>query len=220
MHAPRGRHAILVAILASVTSACLLAVSTDGLSDGPPQGPESGGDAAIPDVGREPDRAIDAGPGDAARDAKTFPPEASVWSVNGHGYAVYIEPAGISWTEAFARAQKAGGHLVTLGSAEESAFVTSVYTPQLDAALVGGAVGLWMGGSQPKPDPSLEPDRGWEWIDGTPWTFTAWRTDQPDNSGGAEHYLDVYRLDGKIGWNDDAVNGTVKPLISYIVEYE
>ncbi len=221
MQTPRARYAVLVASLGGAASACLLAVSTDGLAEG---AAEEGGsrwsDATISDASRADDPRDEVEAGDAARDARTFPPEASVWSENGHGYAIYIEPAALTWSEARARAESVGGHLVTLGSAEESAFVSSVFTPRLDAALSGNGVGLWMGGWQALPDASIEPGGGWQWIDGTPWTFTAWRAEQPDDADGAEHYLDIYRLKGIVGWNDDKIGGNSEPLRSYIVEFE
>ncbi len=50
--------------------------------------------------------------------------------------------------------------------------------------------------------------------------FTAWQVDQPDNTSGAERYLNLYRPGAAVGWNDDLLNGNAAPIISYVIELD
>lgn len=221
MPIPRAYRAIGVVVLGGGMTACALAVSTDGLSNGaidadgsPPNAAEGGADAVADDRPFVPD--VDDG------DARTLPAGAVVWPVNGHAYALYIEPQGIAWTEARTRAQLAGGHLATLGSAAESAFVIDVVvSPKRNDVVAADGVGPWLGGWQPDPANATEPDGGWAWIDGTPWQYTGWQGGQPDNSGGVEQFLNLYGPGGvPLAWNDDSVGGSGAPIVGYVVELE
>lgn len=213
---------LFVAGLAMPISACLVAVSTSGLSGGP--GDDAAADATT-DVAAEPSDASDASDareGDAAEagDARTLPPNAKTFPDNGHVYAVVHVPSGLTWHEARARAVEAGGHLATLGTAEENAFVITLADQAFADAFNTAGVGPWLGAYQPNPNGPNEPLGGWEWIDGTPFVFMDWRPTQPDNSSGAEHYLDLYRTGGVTGWNDDKLGGNGSPVISYVIEIE
>jgi hypothetical protein len=211
----RATRAILFSLVATGMSACVLAVSTNGLSgpDVDPAQPTT--DSSAADAASE----SDAGQSDGdAGDAKTFPPGASVWPVNGHAYALVIDTFGVAWPQARVRAEQAGGHLATIGSADENAFVVALIEPHRGDAFVGGGVGAWLGGWQPDPASAVEPGGGWAWVDGTPWQFTAWQANQPDNGGTTEHFLDFYG--NPFRWNDDSANGFSKPIISYVVEFE
>jgi hypothetical protein len=99
--------------------------------------------------------------------ARAFPPQAQIWPVNGHGYAIYVASAGVSWTEARARAEQAGGHLVSIASSGENAFVLGLVNARPDAFV--NLIGPWLGGYQPAPTAADEPNNGWQWVDGTPW---------------------------------------------------
>lgn len=225
MPSRRGATAILLIPLGTLAiGACSLAVSTAGLSDGAL-------DAAVAPVDGTPDDAngnpVDAGTvvDDAARDAdadadaRVFPPEATIWPVNGHAYAIYVVANGLPWTEARMRAQQAGGHLVTIGTFDENDFVMTLVSARPDA--FANPIGPWLGGYQPSPVAADEPAGGWAWIDGTPFTYTAWAVGQPDNTNGTENFLDVIRpSSGAVAWNDDALAGSGGPIISYMVEFE
>jgi hypothetical protein len=214
----RGLTAILaVALGALAAGACSLAVSTDGLSDGALDGGGAPLDGALDDGAPGTTDARDDGAATDG-DARAFPPEAQIWPVNGHGYAIYIVSNGLSWTEARARAEQAGGHLVTIASADENDFVLGLVNDRPDAFVK--LIGPWLGGYQPSPTATEEPIGGWQWVDGTPWGYTAWASSQPDDTGGVEGYLDIYRPSGSLGWNDDAPRGTGGSVISYVVELE
>jgi hypothetical protein len=56
-------------------------------SDGSPADQTSGSDVAV---------GVDAADGSA----HAFPPEAQTWPGNGHGYALYLVPGGVTWDDA------------------------------------------------------------------------------------------------------------------------
>ncbi len=86
------------------------------------------------------------------------------------------------------------GHLATVTSAEETAFLFQAFGPRDSYAL---------GGVQPPGSP--EPDGGWTWITGEPWVYTNWNAGEPNNAvihgqtedrlawftGSAPHWNDV-----------------------------
>jgi hypothetical protein len=128
---------------------------------------------------------------------------------NGHYYearsqAVYWDgaqsaAAGLSW-------QGCPGHLATITSAEECAFI-------LDH--VGGHGGYWLGGYQA--DGSSEPDGGWRWITDEPWGFTYWAPGEPNNDGNEKYLITVW-WDESNDWNDEEV--PPYDAFGYFVEYE
>jgi hypothetical protein len=197
-------------------SGCLLTVSTQGLDTGSSDGGSN--DVGAKDAGGA---IVDGGSADAdARiDTRGASDAGIVWSGNGHRYEVVVVPRGLSWDQARVLATQLGGHLATLGTQAENDFVMTWLRGHPEA-FNRSDVGPWLGGLQPNPTPAEEPAGGWEWIDGTPWTFTAWHDGQPDNSGGAENYLAAFNRNDAYGWNDDQPSGTAGPIFSYLVEIE
>jgi hypothetical protein len=131
--------------------------------------------------------------------AQTDLAEFVVWPVadggNGHRYALTVTPA--SWTATEAFAESRGGHLASITSAEESAFLRETY-------LTGTGAGrdLWIGLTCPTPLDYLDRDN-WVWTDGSPVTFTNWRGAQPDLGGGDDRYIAVnFHRDGSIVWDN------------------
>jgi len=107
---------------------------------------------------------------------------------NGHWYRA-ISGSIACWTQHRLFAEEAGGHLATLTSAAENAFVATISTPEF----------LNIGGIQ---DPNAcEPGCGWQWITGEPWNYTAWASGQPENFsgqfGGQDHLSWT-----QSGWHD------------------
>jgi hypothetical protein len=82
----------------------------------------------------------------------------------------------------------------------------------------------WLGGYQP-PE-SEEPDGGWIWVTGEPWSYTNWMTGNPDDDwgshgvyGGSPNDSDEEALalwDPDLEWNDADEFGV---LPGYIVEF-
>lgn len=112
---------------------------------------------------------------------------------NGHYYAEVTVPDRIRWIEAVEDAQDlefmgVAGHLATLTTASENAFVVA----NLPTAVVDL---YWLGGYQA--DESVEPAEGWVWVTGEPWTWTNWEPlrPEPNNAGSSgENRLSLWRF--------------------------
>jgi hypothetical protein len=153
--------------------------------------------------------------------------QATVWPVNGHAYQAVLVPAGISWTDARAAAQGAGGYLATVTSAAENAFVFAlVDQPQYWNQEPGGSnLGPWLGGYQPVD--TGDPAANWTWVSGEPWAYTEWSSGEPNNFRGAgENYLS-YKCYGSAGcrssgWNDlpDNISVYGTSVLSYVIEFD
>jgi hypothetical protein len=138
---------------------------------------------------------------------------------NGHWYeAVLVGSTGITWAEAKTAAEAAGGHLVTIHSAAENAFVHGLVADNafwfFNGQQNGG--GPWLGGFQPVG--SSEPGGGWRWLTTEQWDYTNWEAREPNNHSGPEDFLAFWVASGvrKSTWNDVPV--VLGP--SYIVEWE
>ncbi len=90
---------------------------------------------------------------------------------NGHRYAVIVSPDGISWSRAAYASELLGGHLVTLESPEENAFVFSIivgvdeaWTPNVLEDGRRFQHGPWIGLRQD--EGAAEPAGGWRWVHG------------------------------------------------------
>ena len=93
---------------------------------------------------------------------------------NGHWYQAFGHPERLSWTTSDQLARAMNGHLVTITSAAESAFLSQNFCglPNLN---VPGYRGPWFG---------LRYVAGaWGWITGEPLQYTAWAPGQPDYPG-------------------------------------
>lgn len=110
---------------------------------------------------------------------------------NGNAYEV-VSTTSMNFDQARAYAeslyyQGAPGHLVSITSAEEQAFVTSLGPPQT----------AWIGGFQA--DNTVEPAAGWTWITGEDWDYTNWAPSEPNDAGGVEDCAHWWTNNG---WND------------------
>lgn len=163
------------------------------------------------------------------------------WSGNGHWYeAVYVsevpQGGGIGWYCAKQKAEELGGHLVTITSAEENAFVYGLVDPAANAENLkfwwpenpnNGStnwLGPWLGGYQPLPDLYSRPTENWHWVTGETFDYANWGrlpgfNDQPDdNLAGSLRHEDALQFYYKTPkWNDFASN---QKNNGYIVEFE
>jgi hypothetical protein len=125
-----------------------------------------------------------------------------------------------SWEGARTAAQASSyngvsGDLVSITSAGEGAFITSLF------AGIGGE--YWSGGFQ---NPITEPvaTAGWTWVDGQTFpgdngesVYANWASGEPNDAGtpGSEQYLGL-NLEGPGAWNDE---GNSYEISGYVVEY-
>ena len=126
---------------------------------------------------------------------------------NGHWYQT-IATIGQTWEVARDRGASMGGHLVTLATAQEDAFVRSL-TPDVTDT------GFWIGAFR---TPNVVcTGSSWQWVDASPWTYTAWASNQPDCWATGQDRLAVVRGNYFPGWHDFGSFAT--DIAMAIVEY-
>ena len=116
---------------------------------------------------------------------------------NGHLYKALSVSDGIAWTRANDLARKEGGYLATITSAQENAFAFQLINSPSFFRDFNGA-GPVIGGFQP--DGAVEPDGGWRWATGEPWSYANWHSGEPNNykfSSRGEDGLIFYGGDSK-----------------------
>ena len=204
---------LMVAALASVRCSLLLDTSSLGDSTGPSANDVTEEDASTDILA---DSAVVEASTVGADGRAAFPDGVSVWPENGHGYLVVSSLAPITWTAANAAAQARGGHLATITSADEGEFVLSLMAAHPEA--FKGGYGPWLGGLQ-HPE-GKEPDGGWRWVTGEPWSFTAWAPGEPNEGRAGEEFIDLYSevIPRQATWSDVADDANA--VVSYIVEFE
>lgn len=136
---------------------------------------------------------------------------------NGHYYDL-VDNSALNWTQAAADARTRHhrgfqGHLVTITSAEEDAFL-------IDTFGVSRVAGRWIGGFQNVTASGYsEPAGGWSWVTGEPWSYQHWAEGEPNDWGGGENWLQIWDA-ASPSWNDIPDNVEVAHSTGYIVEYE
>jgi hypothetical protein len=111
----------------------------------------------------------------------------------------------MTWNNAETYAESLGGYLATVTSAEENNFI-------FDKLNTDGVLYAALGGFQP-PD-TAEPDVGWQWVTGEPWSYTNWGATQPDDAWGGQDYLTFWGNNGIYGvWDDDYIDRKPYPSI-------
>ncbi len=121
------------------------------------------------------------------------------YNFKGSTYAVY-DITGMSWEEANAYCNSLGGHLVTITTSEEQAFINNNLLTNCANNL------YWIGGKQVNSE--------WKWVTNENFYFTNWASGEPTNIAN-EYYIHMYgkkgRTDISIGqWNNTFnINDTV-----------
>ena len=138
---------------------------------------------------------------------------------NNHRYAVY--DLSMTWTEAKEYCENLGGHLVTITSAEEQAFIESLlpepYTKKQ----------YWLGATSESGE--------WVWVTNEAFEYANWGYNQPDHQGYAdgrwEEYAEIFNYSAgyqnRYTWNDIFVDNVAygnpvvgADVIGFICEYD
>ena len=142
------------------------------------------------------------------RDDRTSPMSAEFIAPDGSSHRYRIYKGVRTWVEAKAFCEVLGGHLATLTTAEENAYVHAF---MIDSGYLTAYFGL-----------SDEKRVGnWIWVTGEPFEYSNWRKGQPSRSAKERYGMYFYKhLDGT--WNDSHFYETVKvdPGCSYICEWD
>lgn len=117
------------------------------------------------------------------------PETADAVEFNGHRYCVYNVDTVTDWNSAQAYCEERGGHLATITSAEEDAFL---YSYIVDAGYHSAMFGL---SEQEKAD-------DWRWVTGESLSYQNWHLGEPNHQGGYEHYGMYYKKFTDGTWND------------------
>ena len=102
------------------------------------------------------------------------------------------------WNGAERACNQVGAHLTSVHSQEESDFIRCLQDP-------ASVHTTWIGG---KRNGDI-----FQWIDGTPFEFKYWKTNEPDNYGGDENCIEIISDPGKQWhekWNDVPCESTAK----------
>ena len=147
---------------------------------------------------------------------------------NGHWYdfmgrGLNGDPTSYNWDAAFSDAESRGGYLATITSADEWNFLRSNLAdwvgpvdPHYNNCAACGYRSYqgWLGGFQNVNSTNYsEPGGGWEWITGEPWSFTAWHSGEPNNSGNEYQLMTWFH--SASGWNDHVASGSTRYFIEY-----
>ncbi|XP_046585438.1 perlucin-like [Haliotis rubra] len=95
-----------------------------------------------------------------------------------------------SFPEAAAYCRYLESHLATIESQDEDSFINGY------AIRRGRAPSYFIGATD------LNIEGRWMWEGQRRMTYTHWNTKQPDNSGGQEHCLELWKYSKKYRWND------------------
>lgn len=126
---------------------------------------------------------------------------------NGHTYMLVETSASLTWDQAQAAARGMGGHLATVTSAEEQAFIASTF-PKVKQGR------YWHGAYQTPPSPETDPSGDWHWVTGEPWAYTHWFPGEPNDDHGHEDWGMFWH---EAMWND--CKGTCDSR-GYVAEFE
>ncbi len=132
---------------------------------------------------------------------------------NGHSYKLF--DVAMSWNEAEKYCESQGGHLVTITSADEQQFVSSI-------ASHSSKKNVWLGATK-------NSDGKYAWVTGEPAQFSNWSDGEPSNYNNSENCVMMYTYSNSLvslgEWNDVAsTGGTVSGFtiedIGFICEWD
>ena len=144
----------------------------------------------------------DTGGPDIAADSTEFTVLNGASYYDGHFYK--IRKDAVDWSDAETLCEKQKGHLVTITSAEEQAFIEQLNSDDLE---------LWIGGYL------TDDSAAWLWITGEAWEYTNWDDGEPNNSNSefdVENRASIRPEEQK--WND--LNEKSRKQVGFICEWE
>ena len=126
----------------------------------------------------------------------------NTYSFNGHSYKFF--QGSVTWEEAAQFCESLGGHLATITSDEEWAFIRE------KAQSLGSH--FWLGARD------INKTGNWKWITNEPWGFTAWSDEYPNSDSDAKYlYISSTRDYKWFNW-DNVFDGSSKE--GFICEWE
>ncbi|MBE6635045.1 MAG: C-type lectin domain-containing protein [Ruminococcaceae bacterium] len=114
----------------------------------------------------------------------------------------------LSWFDAYTYCEKLGGHLATVTSEEEQAFIEQY---MISTSPTSKNESAWLG--------AYDDGDSWKWVTGEEFEYNNWGQGEP-NRDGAEYFAHIYPKSGYI-WNDIAPSiYNVVNLVAFICEWE
>ena len=131
-------------------------------------------------------------------------------------YAYY--PGTLTWKEAKVKAEAMGGHLATITTAAEDAWVVTSFQSKVTPSRKQ----FWIGASQERPH------LPWQWVTGEPFSYTQWAPGEPNNAKGTDlksnppFMLGYLFQGGRMGWNDfsESQANWRDVIVGYLVEWD
>lgn len=102
-----------------------------------------------------------------------------------HCYKIF--DYGMAWDDAKNFCENIGGHLATITSHREQIFINKMILNY------GAKNYYWLGASK-------DNFENWHWLTGEYFYYTNWNVGEPNNEGGDEKYLMIYK--SNLMWND------------------
>jgi hypothetical protein len=141
-------------------------------------------------------------------------PPAPAAKITAAGHTYQFIRSGLSWHDAKAAAEKLGGHLACVTSAEEYDALREYLLPLLTTENAA----CWLGASDE------ENEGEWKWITGEPFDFIKWASGAPSDSQGGQDFLAWHCQskygDRRIEWNDVSGPSEARSGGGYLVEWE
>lgn len=106
-----------------------------------------------------------------------------------------VVKAAMTWEDARIYCEARGGHLATILDQSQMDEVTALLEEQ-------DIYTAWLGAD------NRNSSGGFQWVTGEPFSYAAWGIGEPNNDGGEEHFLMMYRKEGQEWvWNDSRDQG-------------
>jgi len=132
---------------------------------------------------------------------ETTNPQEQTFEFKKHTYKFI--PKKESWLRAKKDAERMGGYLVVINSAEEEKYIENKIQEYLGAS----SEGVWIGLND------IDEEGKWCWVNGDKLTYTKWHEGEPNNNGGLPESCVVINKRNDYGWNDHAMDVEFRYLV-------